>query len=63
MERITLEQAQGYIPLKENYSDTSVSAASYFTLSPADDGWENVTYYTKRKKGIYNNSTRSPANI
>ena len=53
MERITIEQATGYIPLKENYSDTNVTAASYFTLTPANDGWENVTYYTSRKKGIY----------
>ena len=54
MERITVKQAKEYIPLKENYSDTSVTAASYFTLTPADNGWENVTYYTARKKGIYN---------
>ena len=31
MERITATQAEGYIPLKQNYSDTSVSAANYFT--------------------------------
>lgn len=54
MERITAKQAQEYIPLKENYSDTSVTAASYFTLTPGKDGWENVTYYTARKRGIYN---------
>ena len=56
MERITVEKAQELIPLKENYSDKSLDAAAYYTLSPSSmgDGWENVTYYTARKKGIYN---------
>ena len=54
MERLTTEQSQEYIPLKENYSDTAVTAASYFTLTPGKDGWEKVTYYTARKRGIYN---------
>ena len=51
MERITKEQAEQYIPLKENYSDTSVSMASFFTLTPSSmgDGWEDITYYTARK--------------
>ena len=54
MERLTIEQSKEYIPVKENYSDTSIEAASYFTLTPAKDGWENVTYYTAKKRGIYN---------
>ena len=54
MERLTTIQTEEYIPLKENYSDTAVTAASYFTLTPAKDGWEKVTYYTARKRGIYN---------
>ena len=56
MERITVEEANDLIPLKENYSDKSLDAAAYYTLSPSSmgDGWENVTYYTARKKGIYN---------
>ena len=56
MERITVEEAKDLIPLKENYSDKSLDAAAYFTLSPSSmgDGWESVTYYTARKKGIYN---------
>ncbi len=56
MERITVQEAEQYIPLKENYSDKSLDAAAYYTLSPSPqgDGWENVTYYTARKKGIYN---------
>ena len=56
MERITVKEAKKYIALKDNYSDKSVEAAAYFTLTPSKngDGWENVTYYTARKRGIYN---------
>tara|TARA_B100001059_G_scaffold226776_1_gene255710 strand:+ start:930 stop:1394 length:465 start_codon:yes stop_codon:yes gene_type:complete len=54
MERLTVEQSKKYIPVKENYSDTSIDAAKYFTLTPAKDGWEKVTYYTAKKRGIYN---------
>lgn len=56
MERITIEEAKEFIPLKENYSDKSLDAAAYYTLSPSSmgDGWESVTYYTARKRGIYN---------
>ena len=56
MERLTPQEAEGYIPLKENYSDTSVRAAEFFTITPAKqgNGWEKVTYFTGRKRGIYN---------
>ncbi len=56
MERITVKEAKKYIALKDNYSDKSVEAAAYFTLSPSErgDGWDNVTYYTAKNKGIYN---------
>ena len=56
MRRITVEEAQEFIPLKENYSDKSLDSAEYYTISPSlkGDGWENVTYYTARKRGIYN---------
>ncbi len=54
MERITIEQSKTYIPIKENHSDTSIEAAKYFTLTPGKDGWENVTYYPAKKRGIYN---------
>ena len=55
MKRLTQEQAVRFIPLKENFSDTSVKAAEYFTISPSErgEGWEDVTYYTAREKGIY----------
>ena len=56
MERLELDQAKTFIPLKENYGNTEVENASYFTLTPSKlgDGWEDVTYYTAKKKGIYN---------
>ena len=42
--------------LKENYGNTEIDYAEYFTLTPSDmgDGWESVTYFTAKKKGIYN---------
>jgi len=56
MERLTPQEAEGYIPLKENYSDTSVRAAEFCTITPSKqgNGWEKVTYFTGRKRGIYN---------
>ena len=52
MERITIEQAKEFIPLKENYGNTEIDYAEYFTLTPSDmgDGWESVTYFTAKKK-------------
>ena len=56
MERITAKQAEEFIPLKENYGNTDVDNASYYTITPSEkgDGWESVTYYTAKKRGIYN---------
>ena len=55
MRRISAKEAREYIPLKENYSDKSLEAAEYFTLTPSKskEGWENVTYYTARKRSLY----------
>jgi hypothetical protein len=53
--RITTEEAKKYIPLKENYGNTEVENAKYFTLTPSKtrEGWEDVTYYTEKKYGLY----------
>ena len=53
--RITIEDAKHFIPLKENYGNTDVEHAKYFTITPSEkgDGWENVTYYTDKKYGLY----------
>ena len=55
MRRISAKEAREYIPLKENYSDKSLEAAEYFTLTPSKskEGWENITYYTARKRSLY----------
>jgi len=57
MERITKQQSKQYISLKEDYTGKGLEAAAYFTLTPSKmgDGWEDVTYYTSRKKNIYSN--------
>ena len=55
MKRITVKKAKGFIPLRENYGNTDLEFASYFTLTPSDkgEGWEDVTYYTNKKYGLY----------
>ena len=55
MKRITELESKQFIPLKENYNDTSVSSASTFTITPSDrgDGWEDVTYFTARKRNMF----------
>jgi hypothetical protein len=57
MKRITTEEAQEFIPLKENFLDQSVRNAEYFTITPAKKGnvWEDVTYFTARRKNKFNN--------
>jgi hypothetical protein len=57
MRRITTEEAQEFIPLKENFLDQSVKNAEYFTITPSKqgDGWEDVTYFTARRKNKFSN--------
>ena len=55
--RISPKEAEQYIPLKENYGNTELENAEYFTLTPSKrgGGWESVTYYTGKKLGLYSN--------
>ena len=55
MKRITNKVAKGFIPLRENYGNTDLEYAKYFTLSPSakGEGWEDITYYTDKKYGLY----------
>tara|TARA_R100000951_G_scaffold47568_1_gene40604 strand:+ start:130 stop:603 length:474 start_codon:yes stop_codon:yes gene_type:complete len=55
MKRITDKVAKGYIPLRENYGNTGIENAAFFTITPSErgEGWENVTYYTEKKYGLY----------
>ena len=55
MKRITDKVAKGYIPLRENYGNTGIENAAFFTITPSErgEGWEDVTYYTDKKYGLY----------
>lgn len=55
MKRITEHESKTFIPLKENYGNTGIENAAFFTITPSErgEGWENVTYYTEKKYGLY----------
>ena len=55
LNKITVQEAKQFIPLEENYGNTDLEHAKYFTLTPSakGDGWETVTYYTDKKYGLY----------
>tara|TARA_R110000772_G_scaffold218794_1_gene329337 strand:- start:1423 stop:1896 length:474 start_codon:yes stop_codon:yes gene_type:complete len=55
MERLTKKGAKGFIPLRDNYGNTELEYAKYFTLTPSTKGdeWEDITYYTEKKYGLY----------
>ena len=55
MKRITEHESKTFIPLKENYGNTDVENAAFFTITPSErgEGWEDITYYTEKKYGLY----------
>lgn len=54
MKRISLQEAKQYISLKEDYTTSGLESATFFTLSEEDkNGWQDVTYYTPRKKNMF----------
>ena len=57
MERITAEEAKEYISCKDDFTSDDIDNAEYFTLTPSlkGDGWEDVTYFTKRPTTMYAN--------
>lgn len=57
MKRITIEEAQKYIPCEDDFNVVGFKNAAFFTLSPSPGGgeWEDVTYYTKRSTALYIN--------
>jgi hypothetical protein len=55
MKRITIDEAQQYIPCKDDYISKGIETAAFFTLTPKENGWEKVTYYTARKVNMYAN--------
>jgi hypothetical protein len=52
MERLTDEEARAFIPCSEDYSENS---PTYFTVKTDQDGWDIITYYTNKKRGLYTN--------
>ena len=46
LQKITIDESLQFFPSK------GIENASYFTLSPSSkgDNWEDVTYFTSRKK-------------
>ena len=55
MKRLTVLESKQFIPLRENYGDTGIENAAFFTITPSERGeeWEDVTYYTEKKYGLY----------
>lgn len=56
IQRISKEKAEGLIKATEDFTDSPVK---YFTITPstserytAEDGWEDVTYYTARSNRL-----------
>lgn len=50
MKRITQEEAKQFIPCSEDYAN---NPPAYFTLSEGNDGWDEITYYTCKKRGLF----------
>ncbi len=55
MKKLTVLESKQFIPLKENYGNTGIENAAFFTVTPSErgEGWEDVTYYTEKKYGLY----------
>ncbi len=56
LKRITKEKAEGLIKATEDFTDSPIK---YYTITPstsekftAEDGWEDVTYYTARSNTL-----------
>jgi hypothetical protein len=64
MERITLEEAQKYIALKDDYTGLELKDCAYYTIEPSSTrpGWEKVTYYTNRYKVSIDNASNRKLN-
>jgi len=60
MNRISFEDASNFISLKEDFTEQSIKDVKYFTISPSknilypqSEGWEDVNYYTGRRKDMF----------
>lgn len=45
LKRITLEESLKYIPSKD---DLYSNLIYFYTITPCEDGWDKVEYFTKR---------------
>lgn len=54
IKRISESEAHNYISVEEDFTN---SEKAFYTLIPDPDkpGWDKVTYYTARRKNLYNN--------
>ena len=54
MKRITVEEAEQFVPL-QNDMKSELDDAAYFTLTSSnkEDGWEDVSYFLPRRKRMY----------
>jgi hypothetical protein len=52
MKRITLEESQNHFNVNEDFTDAPIR---FYSVTPGKDGWDDVEYYTGRRKDIYKN--------
>lgn len=50
MQRISIEESKNYIPTNEDFFN---SPSYFFTIETDKEGWDVITYFTNRKRGIY----------
>ena len=50
MKRITQEESKQFIPCSEDYAN---NPPAYFTSTIDKDGWDNIVYYTDKKRGLF----------
>lgn len=52
MKRISLEETEKHFSIDEDYTDAPIR---FYSVTPGKDGWDDVIYYTGRRKDIYKN--------
>jgi hypothetical protein len=55
IKRISLEEAEQYVPLREDYTGITVDRCPYYTMIDGGDEWSLITYFTGRKRSKYAN--------
>ena len=56
IKRIEIDEAEQYLACSEDFTGGFENAV-FYTLTPMGDSWDEVTYYTARKKNMYANRT------